>query len=437
MIGGECVEIANLILFVAYIMEPCAWLYSMCLRFERKYKCFYPYMGYIVLDVCVTGIKELTRAGNVLGEMFFTFLSLGYVLLVVYILFAARFRDKLLHVAILFLLSLCGDALSLGALTIMGYPLNELSEPGLSNSIATLLSKVILFVMIRFVFSKANKLDYDMLPSFLVTLVMELPSVVLFNEMKLINNNGWFLLAFIFSPLGVLFIVIFMKMKKKREEELLVLMRDMKMQLKGSEGAEETLENLRILRHDMKQHIGVIKYMLSEGKYNDAKLYLDKVYKDVDVASEYYTLKNRSVSITLTMLKQLANLKQVNFYTKIMTENFCIDDVEICTVISNIGRNAIEAAERTEDKYCKIIIYGQNGGCRIECENTYNGELRVKRNDYQTTKGEGHGYGIKIITKIIKKNNGKVSFRGKNNTFLVDAFIPGGDCDCYDEGDNL
>ncbi len=410
--------------------EPTIWLYSMCLRYKRRYITWLPYLIYILLDISITELKQVEVINQVMGETLFTFLSFAVVLIFINLFFHGKWQDKLLHVGLLFLMSLSGDALSIGFLCVAGYSINELSVSGLLNSIATVVSKLIEFLIVRIVFTKKEKrkTEYEILPIILATLIMELPSITIFKRMALINNNDSLLLVFMLGQIGLLILVVyFMRVliaKNKKEEELLKWQHDMEMQLRGSEGAEQTLENLRTLRHDMKQHFGVLKFMIDDGKYEDAKEYLSRLYKDVDVAGDYFALSNRSVSITLTMLKQFAKEKHIEFFMKVMTTEFYLDDLEICAIISNVGRNAVEAAEESSEKYCKMTIAGEVKGCHIYCENTYKEPLIQNKGQYCTTKGEGHGYGISIVRRIVQQHNGKASFNDQDGVFMVDIIIP-------------
>ena len=387
----------------------------------------------MLADISITGLKNLDVIRDAVGQTIFTFISFFIAILFVNFLFIGKGPDKLLHIGEIFLISLSGDVLSVGSLCAVGYSINELSVPGLLNSFATVLSKSIEFLLVKIVFTRKEnrKTEYEILPIILATLIMELPSAVIFRKIGLINNNDSLLILFALGQIGLLVLVVYfmraLNTRNRKEEELLKWQRDMEMQLKGSEGAEHTLENLRELRHDMKQHFGVLKVMLDDGKYEEAKEYLSKLYRSIDVAGDYFALSNRSVSITLTLLKQYAQEKDIEFYMKIMTTEFYLDDLEICAIISNIGRNAVEAAELTEEKYCKMFITEEIEGCRIYCENTYKEPLEVHKGQYCSTKGEGHGYGISIVRRIVQQHNGKASFKDSKGVFTVEIFVPGGD----------
>lgn len=419
------------LLCAAYIAEPIIWLYSMYLRFKKRYASAFPYFAYLFLDTSITGLKNLEVIRDAVGQTFFTFASFLLALMFVNVLFIGNGQDKLLHIGEIFLISLSGDVLSVGSLCAIGYSINELSVPGMLNSVATALSKSIEFLLVKTVFTRKEnrKSEYE-IPIILATLIMEIPSAIIFRKIGLINNNDSLLILFALGQIGLLIIVVYfmraLDVRNRKEEELLKWQRDMEMQLKGSEGAEHTLENLRELRHDMKQHFGVLKVMLDDGKYEEAKEFLAKLYRSIDVAGDYFALSNRSVSITLTLLKQYAKERNIEFHMKIMTTQFYLDDLEICAIISNIGRNAVEAAELTEERYCKMFISEENEGCRIYCKNTYKEPLKLYKGQYCSTKGEGHGYGINIVRRIVKQHNGKASFKDSKGVFTVEIFVPKG-----------
>ena len=79
---------------------------------------------------------------------------------------------------------------------------------------------------------------------------------------------------------------------------------------------------------------------------------------------------------------------------------------DICKLIGIYFDNAIEAAEKTKEKYVLLEIYDLSDKVNIVISNTFkeSDNLGNKHEKGITSKGEGHGYGLYFANKIVSKN---------------------------------
>ena len=104
-----------------------------------------------------------------------------------------------------------------------------------------------------------------------------------------------------------------------------------------------------------------------------------------------------------------------------------MEDVDLCSLISNILDNAIEGTG--ENGYIELTIRKDldSDGTMLDCTNTYKNKLRLIKGEYRSTKVEsGHGYGIRIIRNLAKKYKGNAKIFADNKMFYVKIYIPGG-----------
>ena len=69
--------------------------------------------------------------------------------------------------------------------------------------------------------------------------------------------------------------------------------------------------------------------------------------------------------------------------------------------------NAIEGSSTCDDKRMMISLYVDEGDMVIDISNRFNGNVDVDKLDLEgyTTKGEGHGYGLSLVKKIVSESN--------------------------------
>ena len=93
-----------------------------------------------------------------------------------------------------------------------------------------------------------------------------------------------------------------------------------------------------------------------------------------------------------------------------------IQDFDLCTVVSNMLDNGIEAAEKTAERYVKFQINRKSGRLLIILRNSspdVDGNLDTTKEDINF-----HGIGIKQIKSVTAKYDGDCVFRYENGEFI-------------------
>ncbi|MGN0435813.1 MAG: GHKL domain-containing protein, partial [Wujia sp.] len=86
-----------------------------------------------------------------------------------------------------------------------------------------------------------------------------------------------------------------------------------------------------------------------------------------------------------------------------------LEPSETISLISNILDNAIEASLKVQnDAFIQLDIWNKEAAICIKVVNSKLAAVQPEINNFKTTKNnaEEHGYGIKIVKKIVKAHNG-------------------------------
>lgn len=169
---------------------------------------------------------------------------------------------------------------------------------------------------------------------------------------------------------------------------------------------ERQNDEIHSFSHNTKNHFQIIKSLTND---ENVENYIDKCYGKLEKYSMFGKTHNKILDIIINKYSVLCNIKQINFSVSIKTANLSyIKDDELSTLLSCILDNAVEAAEKTCTPKIELNLNNQNYFDVLTCINSCNYNPNFKNKILKSTKNnsEMHGYGTKIINKIVKKNNG-------------------------------
>ena len=144
-------------------------------------------------------------------------------------------------------------------------------------------------------------------------------------------------------------------------------------------------------------------------------------YKQFDVGNE---VVNTILNYYLLPIKGECNIR-VNGY---MGEITSISQKDLCTITSNIIKNAVEAILNV-DKNNRQICVDVNCGemyLNIKLENTITEDVVIGENGLpQTSKldKDNHGIGLINTKRIVEKYNGKYEIKTENQKFITNIYL--------------
>lgn len=189
---------------------------------------------------------------------------------------------------------------------------------------------------------------------------------------------------------------------------------------------QQSQEDLRSLRHDLKNHLLLVQKYLESNKIESAIQYIKGITHAHNSINTYVYSGNEDTDCVLNYLLDLAQQMNCEIHTsiKIPSETF-MSTLDLNILISNLLTNAIEATTQCDHKYLNISMKYDRNILYISIYNTYQGTLCRKNNYFQTTKKDhnSHGYGFKNIHAVIEKYHGTSHFRTENNMFKADLIL--------------
>ena len=240
----------------------------------------------------------------------------------------------------------------------------------------------------------------------------------------------YLLLGFVFLFLLLLFYALFYLMasslnrndRLRRENQLLSL------QQARYDSLRTAIEQTRQARHDMRHHFHLLQGLAAQGNWEGLSAYLDEVQGSipegdlglcentaVDSVAGYFAMKYREQGIPVTFSLDLP-------------PQLPVPESNLCSVLSNLLENAMEAGTKTSPKRRQTKVAAQiHSGHMVllSVENTYDGEIREKDGVFLSSKRPGDGVGLQSVRHTAEKDGGYVRFRYGNGVFTANVILRG------------
>jgi two-component system sensor histidine kinase AgrC len=186
-------------------------------------------------------------------------------------------------------------------------------------------------------------------------------------------------------------------------------------------------ENLRMLRHDFKNHIIHLQSLAQKGKNDDILEYLGREQEFLMEPKEYVYSGNEAVdSILNYKISQAISQGATVDITVHIPNKLSISPFYLNVILANLLDNAIEAIRHCDKKEITVEIKLERGVLYIFIENTFdNSKIICKDGIFHTTKFDKnlHGIGLINVKKAVEKYQGTIDINFIEQKFQVNALI--------------
>lgn len=234
----------------------------------------------------------------------------------------------------------------------------------------------------------------------------------------------YIIMAFVYFIIYQVFENTYARLTQEQTSRLLSL--QLSMQKNRLEAQEQSMKQIRILRHDMRHFAQSITTLLKEGDLSGAASFLecfDNLFEQTTLPS---FCENQLLNPLLAAQIQNARDKGITVATKLNIPNdISIDAIELSIVFANAIENAIHACENMPEKskrHIKIVCI-----CHpkflLEISNTYVGKIRFDSSHLPVSSNADHGYGTKSILAFCEKYHGFLEYKAENGIFRLRILI--------------
>ncbi|MBP3475153.1 MAG: GHKL domain-containing protein [Lachnospiraceae bacterium] len=212
----------------------------------------------------------------------------------------------------------------------------------------------------------------------------------------------------------------------REKMQIVVMKQQVKMYANQLDVVKQSQQNLRSMRHDMKNHLLKINSYLQNGKYDEAEAYIEQMEGELEIAKEYVRTGNFEIDSILNYKLGIAeNLGCVLKIEVDVPEQKFMSDFDFTILLGNLLDNGIEAIQNSEKKFLNIGIRYIKGILYVGIYNSYNGKLNKRGGKLQSIKRDkkNHGIGLFNIKNIVNKYDGEICINCSESVYKTDIVL--------------
>ena len=182
------------------------------------------------------------------------------------------------------------------------------------------------------------------------------------------------------------------------------------------EEAKTRYDETKSFRHDIRNHIAVVKKLLQNGKLEEAITYVEDLDDMAEKMSFPCSTNNPVVDILVGNKLGIAKSMGIDVDCSLPLPYPCgIRDIDICIVLSNALDNAIHAVKNLGagiEKYIRVSGRIQGDFLMMEIQNSFHGKGAFKK-----------GTGLSNVKKVAEKYGGAMSIETQENVFVLHVLL--------------
>ncbi len=413
------IEISIQLYFLAKILKKKIWI---------------PF--YFLFAVCAVVVNDFVSVGTITGFVVFVFLLTVYGRLVC----RADFKFSILYAALMNeIMLLCfGIVNSLTGLLYSWRPDFFHGTAGiavmLGSEAASLLLAGFCYYMVYRYFSyytaaEMQQMFLVFIPILMIFIMSEYINTIAFEygyevigeeEPYLYLFNHWQLLVMQFFGLLSVFCILFSYKKLQQNfrlsTELSLLEQEEHSLNQYVEEAKTRYDETKSFRHDIRNHITVVKNLLQSGNVEEAVTYMEDMDDMAEKMSFPCSTNNPVADILMGNKLGIAQSMGIDVDCSLLLPYPCdLKDIDICIVLSNALDNAIHAVKSLDagtEKYIRVSGRIQGDFLMMEIENSFHGKGVFKK-----------GTGLSNVNAVAKKYGGAMSIETQGNVFVLHVLL--------------
>ena len=190
------------------------------------------------------------------------------------------------------------------------------------------------------------------------------------------------------------------------------------------QGLRQQERQVRTLRHDLRNHLTVVRGRLEQGDTAGALSYLEELSGSPALSGARRICENDTANAVL--IAKAEAMRQAGLtpdFAVALPEQLPLSDLDLTALLGNALDNATEAAVRAEDKTVSVRCRVQKGLFMLRVENALGGAVAP---DLATTKADktAHGLGLPGMREIAARYGGTLEVGVKAGRFELVVCIP-------------
>ena len=306
-----------------------------------------------------------------------------------------------------------------------------INDRGPFRTIATAIIKVIWILIYLYIRKYLCKVYVNVKNSVLILLI----SLIGFSGFVFVSNETIKTVDYMTSVLWLIFmclllaamlIIYFSSLQKQEKMKIGYLESRNQLLIEKYDSMNEMYCDNAKLYHDISNHMNILYHFLDIGNIEGAKKYIKEISKPILKLSKINWTGVDVIDIVINSKLHEMNKLGINWDVNVeFPYNSNLLPSDLCTILSNILDNAIEATKtQTDNKNIILTIRRINYFLFIRVVNPCG---YLKDFDFIPTSTKEnqrfHGWGLQSVSDIVKKNNGTLECINRNHMFTVSIML--------------
>lgn len=409
--------------------------FLLCRKFESKYRTLLPTLIFELLGIIAMSIPIFVT---------WEYYSTEIVCFAIFMAFLLIFRkgsvwNKFFWGVLVYTFIF---AIAFFLLPIISFFTREDSQDillmgGSSARLYYLILAYIVRIVIFFILSLKKKYIYENIYSlilcFLIPLVTFISGVGLYEiyltHVDIIPNQIAYIVSSSYLLINVIVFALYERLSKEAEKNYMLLAKQKQYEITTEHNIEvaQIYADIKEWQHDFKHHMQLVRSLLQNQDYIQAKKYLDELDEKVLMSSLRVSTGNYLVDAILSSKIATATANNIPLgYTAQVPEYLNINNVDLCAILSNLLDNAIEACRKIDgETYIKCEVMLIKSQLYIHITNSSDGKyIKVSEGFMSTKKGALHGIGLSHVQSIVSQYNGLYNVKAEKDYFETKISIP-------------
>ncbi len=188
------------------------------------------------------------------------------------------------------------------------------------------------------------------------------------------------------------------------------------------------MQETRQARHDLKQHIRVIRNYLKTGSRESLQDYISHYAQALPEETIQIYCQNYAVNTIVNVYGMKAEENGIDFYTELnLPDQVPVEEPDLCCVLGNLLENALDACAeygKEERPFIRVISKTEQDRLLLTVENICkNGPALSEDGQFQSGKHPGYGVGISSVCAIAARYRGNTEFHYENHVFHASVLL--------------
>ena len=181
---------------------------------------------------------------------------------------------------------------------------------------------------------------------------------------------------------------------------------------------------IRLLRHDMRLLLNTVLMCINEENYEKATELLSSYASQIDRTKLKHFCEIETINYIISHFMAKCETEHIDFEYDISINECKVDEVTLCSIISNVLDNAANAQTQLpiSKRNISFMLKNFEGKILISVKNPIE-NVPSFIDGLPVSKNIGHGYGTQSVRYLTEKLKGNCQFTAKDNQFIARVII--------------